>query len=95
MTELERGQLLTDDQYLEAIEKYGDDFDARMGAEAVHEMLQTIDLSRDVVDVREAINATNSETKMVLEQECLVSLDTLSMLNQEFVFTWHSEKIHS
>jgi DNA-directed RNA polymerase subunit beta' len=64
MTDLERGQLLTDDQYLEAIEKYGDDFDARMGAEAVHEMLTTIDLSKEVVEVREEINGTNSETKI-------------------------------
>ena len=64
MTELERGQLLTDDQYLEAIEMYGDDFDARMGAEAVHEMLQTIDLSKQVVEVRDEINGTNSETKI-------------------------------
>jgi len=34
LTPLERGQLLTDEAYLEAIEQYGDDFDARMGAEA-------------------------------------------------------------
>ncbi|MGI9329313.1 MAG: DNA-directed RNA polymerase subunit beta' [Gammaproteobacteria bacterium] len=64
MTELERGELLTDDQYLEAMEKYGDDFDARMGAEAVHEMLQTIDLAKSVVEVREEIDGTNSETKI-------------------------------
>ena len=34
MTPLESGQLLSDDEYLDAIEQYGDDFDARMGAEA-------------------------------------------------------------
>ena len=39
MTELERGQLLTDEMYLDALEQYGDEFDARMGAEAVREML--------------------------------------------------------
>ena len=48
MTPLERGQLLTDEQYLEAIEEHGDEFDARMGAEAVHEMLRTIDLEGEV-----------------------------------------------
>ena len=64
MTDLERGDLLTDDQYLEAIESYGDDFDARMGAEAVHDMLKTIDLSKEVVEVREEINGTKSETKI-------------------------------
>ena len=64
MTTLERGQLLTDEQYLEAIEEHGDEFDAKMGAEAVHEMLRTIDLATAVVQVREEINGTNSETKI-------------------------------
>ena len=44
MTELERGQLLSDDMYLDAIEKFGDEFNALMGAEAVYELLKTIDL---------------------------------------------------
>jgi DNA-directed RNA polymerase subunit beta' len=64
LTMLERGQLLTDEQYLEAIEEYGDEFDAAMGAEAVHEMLRTIDLASASVQVREDINATSSETKI-------------------------------
>ncbi len=64
MTPMERGQLLTDEQYLEAVEQHGDEFDARMGAEAVHQMLRTIDLSREVVQVREDIAGTNSETKI-------------------------------
>ena len=64
LTTLERGQLLTDEQYLEAIEEFGDEFDAAMGAEAVHELLRTIDLSAGVLQVREDIGATNSETKI-------------------------------
>jgi len=64
MTPLERGQLMTDEMYLEAIEQYGDEFDARMGAEAVREMLMTIDLQREVLQVREDIDATRSETKI-------------------------------
>ena len=64
MTPLERGQLMTDEMYLEAIEQYGDEFDARMGAEAVREMLSTIDLQREVLQVREEINGTRSETKI-------------------------------
>ena len=64
LTTLERGQLLTDEQYLEAIEEFGDEFDAAMGAEAVHELLRTIDLSAGVLQVREDIAATNSETKI-------------------------------
>ncbi|MDH3439378.1 MAG: DNA-directed RNA polymerase subunit beta' [Gammaproteobacteria bacterium] len=61
---VERGQLMTDEMYLDAIEQYGDEFDARMGAEAVREMLMTIDLHREVVQVREDIGATRSETKI-------------------------------
>ena len=64
MTELERGQLMTDEMYLDALEQYGDEFDARMGAEAVREMLSTIDLQREVIQVREDIGATKSETKI-------------------------------
>ena len=64
MTDLERGQLLTDDQYLEALEANGDEFDARMGAEAVFELLRTIDLDAEVRQMREDIESTNSETKI-------------------------------
>jgi DNA-directed RNA polymerase subunit beta' len=63
MTTLERGQLLTDEQYLEAIEEHGDEFDARMGAEAVHDLLKSIELESDATKLREEIDATKSETK--------------------------------
>jgi DNA-directed RNA polymerase subunit beta' len=64
MTPLERGQLLTDETYLEAIEQYGDEFDARMGAEAVRDLLASIDLDSEVAKVRDEITSTNSETKI-------------------------------
>ncbi len=64
MTPLEIGQLLTDEQYLDAVEEYGDEFDARMGAEAVFELLKHIDLNSELLQLREEINATNSETKL-------------------------------
>ncbi|NDY94367.1 DNA-directed RNA polymerase subunit beta' [Wenzhouxiangella limi] len=64
MTPLERGQLLTDEQYFEAVEEYGDEFDARMGAEAVYELLKNIDLAPELARLREEIAATNSETKI-------------------------------
>ena len=64
MTPLQRGQLLTDEMYLEAIEEHGDEFDARMGAEAVYELLKTIDLQAEMIKVREEIGGTNSETKL-------------------------------
>jgi DNA-directed RNA polymerase subunit beta' len=64
MTPLERGQLLTDEAYLEAIEQYGDEFDARMGAEGVRDLLASMDLNTEVTKVRDAISGTNSETKI-------------------------------
>ena len=64
MTPLERGQLLTEEQYLDAIEENGEEFDARMGAEAVYELLKSLDLSREIAQIREDINGTKSETKL-------------------------------
>jgi DNA-directed RNA polymerase subunit beta' len=64
MTELERGQLLTEDAYLEAIEQYGDEFDAKMGAEAIHDLLSTIDINNEINELREAIAGTKSDTKL-------------------------------
>ena len=64
MTTLEKNQLLSDEQYYEALEEFGDDFDARMGAEAVKALLADIDLGEEVEMLREEIPQTNSETKL-------------------------------
>jgi DNA-directed RNA polymerase subunit beta' len=64
MTNLERRQLLTDEAYLETIEEYGDEFDARMGAEAIFELLRTIDLEAEREKIREDMGNTRSETKL-------------------------------
>jgi len=64
ITPMQRGQLLTDEMYLEAIEEHGDEFDARMGAEAVYELLRTIDLAAEVVSIREDMGNTSSDTKL-------------------------------
>jgi DNA-directed RNA polymerase subunit beta' len=64
MTRLERGQLLSDEQYLDAIEEYGDEFDARMGAEAILDLLKSIDLKKEVARIRDEIPTTNSETRL-------------------------------
>jgi DNA-directed RNA polymerase subunit beta' len=64
LTTLERGQMLNEDQYLQAMEEHGDEFDARMGAEAVYELLKTIDLQTEIVKLREEMGSTSSETKL-------------------------------
>ena len=64
MTQLERGQLLSDETYLDAIEEYGDEFDAKMGAEAVYDLLRAMDLNHEAEELRTTIPETNSETKL-------------------------------
>ena len=64
MTTLERCQLLSDETYLEAIEEHGDEFDARMGAEAIYEMLCSLDLDEEAKQIREDMGNTASETKL-------------------------------
>jgi len=64
MTTLERCQLLSDETYLEAIEEHGDEFDARMGAEAIYEMLCSLDLGQEAKQIREDMGNTASETKL-------------------------------
>ncbi|MBT4205679.1 MAG: DNA-directed RNA polymerase subunit beta', partial [Proteobacteria bacterium] len=63
MTDLEIGQTLSEEAYLDALEQYGDEFDARMGAEAVYELLKGVDLKEEIASIRESLPKTNSETK--------------------------------
>jgi len=64
LTPLEKGQLLSDEAYLEAVEEYGDDFDAKMGAEAVLALLKGVDLRMEAEELRVAMGETKSETKL-------------------------------
>ncbi len=81
MTPLEKGQLLTDDEYLDAVEEHGDDFVAKMGAEAVFELLKSIDLKEEINILREEINATNSETKIKKFSKRLKVIESLVASN--------------
>ncbi|TZF91669.1 DNA-directed RNA polymerase subunit beta' [Cognatilysobacter lacus] len=64
LTPMERGQLLNEEQYMTARQEHGDDFDAAMGAEAVYELLRTLDLQSEMIQLREDIASTGSETKL-------------------------------
>ncbi|MCD9045778.1 DNA-directed RNA polymerase subunit beta' [Luteimonas sp. MHLX1A] len=64
LTPLERGQLLNEEQFLQMRQEHGDDFDAAMGAEAVYDLLRTIDLQAEMVKLKEDIASTGSETKL-------------------------------
>ncbi|GAA0859447.1 DNA-directed RNA polymerase subunit beta' [Aliiglaciecola litoralis] len=63
MTTLERSQLLGEEEYLDALEEHGDEFEAKMGAEAVFELLKVLDVDADVAAMREELPSINSETK--------------------------------
>jgi DNA-directed RNA polymerase subunit beta' len=77
MTNLKRGQLLNDDAYLDAIEEYGDEFDARMGAEAVQQLLITLDVAEEITTLRTEIPTTTSETKLKKLSKRLKLLESL------------------
>ncbi|MCY4045893.1 MAG: DNA-directed RNA polymerase subunit beta' [Cellvibrionales bacterium] len=64
MTTLEQGQLLNDEQYFEALEEFGDEFTAKMGAEAIQSLMLDLDLEETINQLREEIPQTNSETKI-------------------------------
>ncbi|MBS5252461.1 MAG: DNA-directed RNA polymerase subunit beta' [Haemophilus parainfluenzae] len=63
MTDLERGQLLTEEQFLDAEDRWQDEFEAKMGAEAIQDLLKGIDLEVECEKLREELQETNSETK--------------------------------
>lgn len=62
-TDLFLGQLLTDDEYLLALEEYGDIFEANMGAEAVRSLLEKIDLVSEIKSLREDLQAVRADSR--------------------------------
>jgi len=64
MTPLKRAQILSPDQYDAEWEKNPDEFTAFMGAEGVRELLRTIDIEKDIEQLRLDLAATGSEAKI-------------------------------
>ena len=64
LTPLNKGQLLSEEVYLETLEEHGDDFEVQMGAEAILKLLKDIKLAEEVNKLREEIASTSSETKI-------------------------------
>lgn len=64
VTTLERGQLLSDEAFLDALEEHGDEFDAKMGAEAILAMLKDLNLVNEIETLRTEMGETKSETKL-------------------------------
>jgi DNA-directed RNA polymerase subunit beta' len=63
VSNLQRAQLLTEDQYLEMMEEHGDEFVAFMGAEGIRELLRNLDLNTEVESLRAELEVTGSEAK--------------------------------
>ncbi len=63
VSNLQRGQLLTEEQYLEMMEEHGDEFEALMGAEGIRALLRNLDLDREVETLRGELEVTGSEAK--------------------------------
>ncbi len=76
LTPLEPWQILTEDEYLDALDEYGDEFESQMGAEAIKKMLQSINLGEESTRLREEMEATNSETKQKKFSKRLKILDS-------------------
>jgi len=64
MTPLTRGQLLTEDDYLAKTEEFGDEFNAVMGAEGVKELLRSLNISSEILTLRDELAATGSDAKI-------------------------------
>ncbi len=64
LTELEKGDILTEEEWVEKYEEFGDEFTAGMGAEAVQILLEELDIDDEIRIIREEIPETNSETKL-------------------------------
>ncbi len=62
-TPLKRGQLLTETECRAARETYGERFSAKMGAEAVRDMLRTMDLTTLAKELRDELSATHSKQR--------------------------------
>ena len=63
LTPLEKGQLLTEEGYQQALAEYGSDMKVGMGAEAIMELLQEIELKKSFEDLKDEIANTKSQAK--------------------------------
>ncbi len=64
LTDLKAGQLLSEEEYLDAQDQYGlDAFQAGIGAEAIREMLMAIDVDAEAEKLREELKEATGELK--------------------------------
>ncbi|ACM59920.1 DNA-directed RNA polymerase subunit beta' [Caldicellulosiruptor bescii] len=64
VTNLEKKQILSEKEYRELKEKYGDRFKAGMGAEAIKELLKEIDLEKLAQELRQELETATGQKKL-------------------------------
>lgn len=62
-TDLENKQLLTEAEYREKKAKFGNRFEAKMGAEAVKELLEQVDIDKEVHDLKEELKTATGQKR--------------------------------
>ena len=62
-TDLEDKQLLTEAEYREKKAKFGDRFEAKMGAEAVKELLEQVDIDKEVHELKEELKTATGQKR--------------------------------
>ncbi len=77
-TPLIKKQLLTEEMYYDALDEYGDnEFVAKMGAEAMHDVLSEMQLEKEAATLREDALNTKSQTKLKKINKRLKLVDSL------------------
>jgi DNA-directed RNA polymerase subunit beta' len=77
-TPLIKKQLLTEEMYFDALDEYGDDeFVAKMGAEAIQDVLSEMQLEKEAANLREESLTTKSQTKLKKINKRLKLVDSL------------------
>ncbi|MBT7498277.1 MAG: DNA-directed RNA polymerase subunit beta' [Candidatus Thioglobus sp.] len=77
-TPLVHKQLLTEEMYFDALDEFGDDeFEAKMGAEAIQDVLKEMQLEKEAANLREDSLNTKSQTKLKKYNKRLKLIDSL------------------
>ena len=80
---LKLGQLLSEEEYREAGNKYGNAFKAAMGGEAIKSLLARLDLDAISAELRTAITKTSSAQRMKEISKRLKTLDAIKNSNNK------------
>ena len=81
-TGLKKMELLTEDEYIENRERYGDTFTAEMGAEAIKTLLEKLDLNELSVELRDKMKEKGAKTDKRLLKRIQIVEDFLSSGNK-------------